>query len=78
MLEMITEITGEYLQASFRISEAPMIKFLRMIDPAANPLIRLEINYRSDPEKKFLDGRIFFELQIFMKFQLSLTPDPVQ
>jgi hypothetical protein len=78
MLEMITEITGEYLQGTFRISEAPMIKFLRMIDPAASPLIRLEINYRSDMEKHYLDGRIFFESQIFMKFKLSLVSDPVQ
>jgi hypothetical protein len=78
MLEMITEITGEYFKQSFRISEGPMIKFLRMIDPVATPQIRLEINYRFGPEMRLLDGRIFFESQIFMKFQLSLLTDPVQ
>jgi 3-hydroxyacyl-[acyl-carrier-protein] dehydratase len=74
MMEMITEITGEYLKKSFRISAGPMIKFLRMIDPKKNPLISLEIKYQSDHEKTATNGKIFFGQETFMKFHLILVP----
>ena len=72
MLEMITEITGFHLKRSLRISEAPLIKFLLMIDPRKNPLISLEINYRSDAGTEHVHGKIFFEERVFMKFQMVL------
>lgn len=73
MMEMIAEITGEYLQTPLRISGAPMIKFLLMIDPRRNPIIILEIKYQSTPDGTATQGKIFFETAIFMKFQLTLT-----
>jgi 3-hydroxyacyl-[acyl-carrier-protein] dehydratase len=78
MLAMITEITGEHLHNQFHISEGPMIKFLRMIDPQKNPVIHVEIHYQTSSEVISAGGRIYFESDIFMKFQLILTPDPVQ
>jgi 3-hydroxyacyl-[acyl-carrier-protein] dehydratase len=73
MLEMITEITGEYTKQAFRISGAPMIKFLRMIDPSVNPQINLEIKYESLPGGISVDGRIFYVAQVFMKFRMNLV-----
>jgi 3-hydroxyacyl-[acyl-carrier-protein] dehydratase len=74
MLEMISEITGENLNNEFRISGAPLIKFLRMIDPQKNPEIRLEIKYQSSPESVTTNGKIFYDSQVFMKFQMILVP----
>jgi 3-hydroxyacyl-[acyl-carrier-protein] dehydratase len=78
MLAMITEIIGVHQQSQFRISEGPMIKFLRMIDPQKNPVIQLEIHYQTTSEAISASGRIYFASDTFMKFQLLLTPDPVQ
>jgi 3-hydroxyacyl-[acyl-carrier-protein] dehydratase len=76
MMQMITEISGEFLKQSFRITDAPMIKFLHMIDPRKNPLIYLEIKYDSDAPKTFVSGKIFFETEIFMKFQIYMQVLP--
>ena len=73
MMQMIAEITGEFLKKSFSITGAPMIKFLHMIDPGRNPLIHLEIKYDSAPPKTFVSGKIFFGSEIFMKFQIDLS-----
>jgi hypothetical protein len=73
MLEMITEITGENKKERFRISGAPMIKFLRMIDPGVNPEINLEIKCESIPWGIAVDGRIFYADLVFMKFRMNLT-----
>ena len=78
MMEMIVEIMGEHLHQSFRISGAPLIKFLLMIDPRKNPLINLEIKYQSASESTVANGRIFFGESIFMKFQLTLISYPIQ
>jgi 3-hydroxyacyl-[acyl-carrier-protein] dehydratase len=75
MMEMVSEITGGYLQNSFRISGSPLIKFLRMIDPEKNPVIHFEIKYQSAAEFTITNGRIFFASDIFMKFQLNLVPE---
>ena len=73
MMQMITEITGEYLKQPFRITGAPLIKFLRMIDPSRNPKIHLEIKYDSIPPKTVVTGKIFFESEVFMKFLMDLA-----
>jgi 3-hydroxyacyl-[acyl-carrier-protein] dehydratase len=73
MLEMITEITGENKKQAFRISGAPMIKFLRMIDPGVNPQLNLEIKYESIPGGISVDGRIFYADLVFMKFRMNLV-----
>ena len=73
MMEMIAEITGQYLEKSFRISSAPVIKFLSMIDPRKNPSITLEIKYQTNAENVSTTGRIYFESQTFMKFQMNLS-----
>jgi 3-hydroxyacyl-[acyl-carrier-protein] dehydratase len=77
MMEMIEEITGKFLQQSFRISGVPLIKFLRMIDPYKNPTLSVEINYQSAAEHMATNGKIYSGSEIFMKFQLILLPDPV-
>jgi hypothetical protein len=73
MMQMITEITGEFLKQPFRITGAPMIKFLHMIDPQRNPLIHLEIKYQSTPSITITSGKIFLGTEIFMKFQIDLS-----
>ena len=73
MMQMITEITGEFLNQSFRITAAPVIKFLRMIDPRINPLIHLEIKCDSNASKTVVSGKIFFGVEVFMKFQIDLS-----
>jgi 3-hydroxyacyl-[acyl-carrier-protein] dehydratase len=78
MLEMIAEITGNYLQQPFRISGGPLIKFLHMIDPKINPLINLEIKFHLTLKRTATNGKIFSGSIIFMKFQLVLVPYPVQ
>ena len=75
MMEMVTEIMGEYLKCPFRISSGPLIKFLRMIDPNKNPVIHFEIKYRSSPAGTDTHGKIFSGQEIFMKFQLNLIPE---
>jgi 3-hydroxyacyl-[acyl-carrier-protein] dehydratase len=72
MMQIIVEIYGEYSKRSFRITGAPMIKFLHMIDPGKNPLIHLEIKYESNDSKTAVSGKIFFGGQIFMKFEINL------
>ncbi len=73
MMQIITEITSEFSKKSFRITGAPMIKFLHMIDPRRNPLIHLEIKCESKPPKIVTSGKIFFSSEIFMKFQIDLS-----
>jgi 3-hydroxyacyl-[acyl-carrier-protein] dehydratase len=75
MMEMISEITGEYLHRSFSISGGPMIKFLHMIDPQKNPQVSLEIKYRYETEGLTTNGKIYSGSEIFMKFQLNLVPE---
>ena len=75
MMEMIAEITGYYLQESFRISGSPLIKFLRMIDPKKTPLIHFQIKFQSVKEIIVSSGMIFLGTDIFMKFQLTLVPE---
>ncbi len=72
MMQMITEITSEFLKLPFQIAGAPMIKFLHMIDPRRNPQIQLEIKYDINLPKTAVSGRIFFAPEIFMKFQIDL------
>lgn len=73
MMEMITEIMGEHLKKSFRISSAPLIKFLLMIDPRKNPRIHIEIKYQILPGNTTVNGKIFSGAQTFMKFQMNLV-----
>ena len=77
MMEMISEILGEFFNRSFRISHAPIIKFLHMIDPNKNPVVNLEFKYQAESLNVSTSGRIFSGSEIFMKFQLTLLPDPV-
>ena len=76
MMEMVAEVLGICLKSSYRISGGPLIKFLRMIDPRLNPLIHLEIKYHPSSLSIITNGRIFSGSEVFMKFQLSLVPDP--
>ena len=78
MMEMVAEMTGDYLKNSFRIKGSPMIKFLRMIDPQRNPLIHFEIKYQIAPGTVITNGRIYSGSEIFMKFQLNLVSDTGQ
>jgi 3-hydroxyacyl-[acyl-carrier-protein] dehydratase len=78
MMEMVAEMTGEYLKNSFRIKGSPLIKFLRMIDPRRNPLIQFEIKYQFVSGGVITNGRIFSGPEIFMKFQLNLESETVQ
>jgi 3-hydroxyacyl-[acyl-carrier-protein] dehydratase len=73
MMEMISEITGSVFKRDFRISGGTMTKFLRMIDPEKNPVIHLEIKYQPEQELVITNGKIFFETETFMKFQLNLV-----
>ena len=77
MMEMITEITGEQLKNTFRISGSPLVKFLHMIDPEKNPVINLEIKYQQDKEHTATNGKIYFGSAVFMKFQFVLLANPV-
>ncbi len=77
MMEMIAEITGQFLHKSFRISAVPLIKFLRMIDPNKNPTFSVEINYHPSTLTILTSGKIYSGTEIYMKFQLTLFPDPV-
>ena len=74
MMEMVAEITGDYLNKSFRISGGPLIKFLRMIDPQMNPVINFEIKYFESGHSIITNGKIFSGSDTFMKFQLNLVP----
>lgn len=72
MLEMITEITDHHLLLHTRISSAPMIKYLNMIDPNKDPLIHFEIQYETGITNMLTHGKIYSDARIFMKFQLTL------
>jgi len=76
MMEMIAEVMSFCLHRSYRISGGPLIKFLRMIDPRINPLIQLEVKYHLSSPSIITNGRIFSDSDVFMKFQLSLAPEP--
>jgi 3-hydroxyacyl-[acyl-carrier-protein] dehydratase len=77
MMEMVAEIVGECRKVAYRVSAGPLIKFLRMIDPRINPEIQIEIKYNTDLNTVHTSGRIFSGTEVFMKFQLSLVPEPV-
>jgi 3-hydroxyacyl-[acyl-carrier-protein] dehydratase len=72
MLEMITEILGNHVQKQARITSAPMIKFLNMIDPNKDPLIHFEITYEPGTTNTLTQGKIYSGARMFMKFQLGL------
>ncbi len=73
MLEMITEIAGSLLQQHFRISSAPMIKYLHMIDPNVDPEIQVEIKYEQELKNIMAQGKIYSGARVFMKFHLVLS-----
>ena len=73
MLEMIAEICSSFLKQRFRITNAPMIKFLQMIDPNRDPSIEFEITHVSDREKTMAQGKIYSGPRVFMKFELLLS-----
>ena len=75
MMEMVAEITGAYMQSSFRIKGSPLIKFLRMIDPRRNPVIHFEIKYQNASGTIITSGKIYSGSEIFMKFQLHLESE---
>jgi 3-hydroxyacyl-[acyl-carrier-protein] dehydratase len=75
MMEMISEITGEWLRQSFGIAGGPMIKFLHMIDPQKNPQVSLEIKYQYETDRITTSGRIYSGSEVFMKFQLNLVAE---
>lgn len=77
MMEMIVEIAGDHFKRQFRIKGGPLVKFLRMIDPGKTPLISLEIKYQHLESAMAVQGRIYLDEDIFMKFQLVLCSDPV-
>jgi 3-hydroxyacyl-[acyl-carrier-protein] dehydratase len=77
MMEMIVEITGEHFKKKFRIKGGPLVKFLRMIDPEKTPIVNLEIKCHSVESALAVQGRIYVDMDIFMKFQLDLISDPV-
>jgi 3-hydroxyacyl-[acyl-carrier-protein] dehydratase len=72
MIEMISEIIGTRLKTGLRIKSAPLIKFLYMIDPGKDPLIHFEIKYDQTPDGTSVQGRIFSDTRVFMKFQMML------
>jgi 3-hydroxyacyl-[acyl-carrier-protein] dehydratase len=72
MLEMITEIVGNQEQKQVRITNAPMIKFLNMIDPNKDPLIYFEIKFEPGAANILTQGKIYSGARMFMKFQLNL------
>jgi 3-hydroxyacyl-[acyl-carrier-protein] dehydratase len=72
MLEMITEIVGNHVQKRARITSAPMIKFLNMIDPNKDPMIQFEIKYEAGTNNILIQGKIYARERMFMKFQLNL------
>ena len=73
MLEMITEIAGHHLHKHIRITGAPTIKFLHMIDPNSDPLIQFEIKYEEELKNITAQGKIYSASRVFMKFQLILS-----
>ncbi len=75
MLEMIQEILEEFLQQKFRISKAPLIKFLSMIIPDKDPDFTIELQYEMVNGIIQARGKIFREQVIFMKYQLELCRD---
>ena len=77
MLEMIAEIVGDLFRKEMRISSAPLVKFLRMIDPGKNPDLNVEIHYQLAGSVVSTNGKIFSGPDTFMKFQLALLSDPV-
>jgi 3-hydroxyacyl-[acyl-carrier-protein] dehydratase len=72
MLEMITEIVAHHIQRRVRITSAPMIKFLNMIDPNRDPLIHFEIKTEYGTTDISTQGKIYSGARLFMKFQLNL------
>jgi 3-hydroxyacyl-[acyl-carrier-protein] dehydratase len=74
MLEMITEIASAHLLIPLRITGAPLIKFLNMINPGNDPQIHFEIKYDSSPRKITTQGKIYCGSRVFMKFQMILVP----
>jgi len=74
MLEMISEIIGTRLKTGLRIKSAPLIKFLYMIDPEKDPLIHFEIKYEITSDGTSVQGSIFSDSRVFMKFQMMLEP----
>ena len=75
MMEMVAEVIGYQQKRWFRISGAPLVKFLKMIDPRKSSEIHVEIKYDVSSGSIIASGRIFSADDVFMKFQLSLVPE---
>lgn len=70
MVQMLKEVTERQLQRKLVLRKAPVIKFLRVMQPAEHPVVKLEVTLKKTEESAIaVNGKFYFESVTFFKFK---------
>jgi len=73
MIQMIKEILEQHLTKKTRLVKSDYAKFLAMIDPRVDGIIRAEIKYATDKEVVNVTASLFKENVIFLKLRAAFS-----
>jgi len=74
MMELVREIAEKKQNTPLRITAAPQIKFLHMVDPRQTDELQVEMTIEKKEQRIDANGRLFRGPTVFVKFRLELGP----
>lgn len=69
MMQAIQELLEKSMQHKVLLKKAGNMKFLNMIDPNANPLVEISMQYKQQENEIKVNATLKSEALTFMKFQ---------
>ncbi len=77
MMELVREVAEKKLNMPLRITAAPLIKFLRMVDPRQTEKVQVDMTLENKEARIFSEGKLLWETTVFVKFRLEFASRPL-
>lgn len=61
LLEMLKELLGEWHSKPFRLKSAATIKFIKLVDPRAEPVLKFEIQTKQEEQELNVSASSFLQ-----------------
>jgi 3-hydroxyacyl-[acyl-carrier-protein] dehydratase len=75
MMQMIKEILETVIGRETRLLKAEYLKFLSVINPRENKLIRAELQYEQEETGEInIQGSLLSEVAVYLKYKAQLLP----